>query len=127
MRIPVTNTGDGTATGISAVVTTPDADVTVSPRTRPYGDLPPGATVSRDFTVALAASHQLGKPITLAVRVTFAGALSPTEATFKVGVGQPATTPVKFSYAGPPVRSRTRARSACRSRSRSPAWASAPS
>ena len=35
--------------------------------------------------------------------MTFAGVLSPTQATFKVGVGQPATTPVKFSYAGPPV------------------------
>ena len=78
VRIPVTNVGDGTATGISAVVTTPDADVTVTPRTRPYGDLPPGATVSRDFMVTLAAGHQLGKPITLAVRVTFAGGLSPT-------------------------------------------------
>jgi subtilisin-like proprotein convertase family protein len=103
LRIPVTNVGDGTATGISAVVTTPDADLTIAPRTRAYGDLPPGATVSRDFTVTLAASHQLGKPVTIAVRLTFAGSLSPTQAAFKVGVGQPATTPVKFSYTGPAV------------------------
>jgi subtilisin-like proprotein convertase family protein len=85
------------------VVTSPDADVTITPRTRAYGDLPAGATVSRDFTVTLAASHQLGKPITIAVRLTFAGVLSPTQAPFKVGVGQPATTPVKFAYTGPAV------------------------
>jgi subtilisin-like proprotein convertase family protein len=103
LRIPVTNTGDGSASGISAVVTTPDGDLTITPRTRAYGDLPPGATASRDFTVTLAASHQLGRPITIAVKLTFAGVLSPTQATFKVGVGQPATTPVKFAYTGPAV------------------------
>ena len=84
-------------------MTTPDADRRSRPRTRAYGDLPPGATVSRDFTLTLAASHPLGKACRLAVRVTFAGVLSPTQATFKVGAGQPATTPVKFSYTGPPV------------------------
>ena len=68
LRLPVTNTGDGTATGISAVVTSPDADVTITPRTRSYGDLPPGATVSRDFTVTLAASHQLGKGVSIVAR-----------------------------------------------------------
>jgi subtilisin-like proprotein convertase family protein len=103
LRIPVTNTGDGTATGISAVVTSPDADVTIAPRTRSYGDLPPGASIAREFTVTLAAGHRLGKPITIAVRLTFAGSLSPTLATFKVGVGQPASTPVKVSYTGPAI------------------------
>jgi subtilisin-like proprotein convertase family protein len=103
VRLPVTNVGDGTATGISVVLTSPDADVTIAPRTRAYGDLPPGATVSRDFTVTLAASHPLGKPVTLVARVTFAGVLSPTQATLKLAVGQPASTPVRFSYTGPAV------------------------
>jgi subtilisin-like proprotein convertase family protein len=103
LRIPATNSGDGGATGISAVVTSPDADVTVAPRTRSYGDLPPGATIARDFTVTLADDHRLGKPIAIAVRLTFAGALSPTQASFKVGVGEPASTPVTFAYTGPAV------------------------
>jgi subtilisin-like proprotein convertase family protein len=95
--------GDGTASGISAVVTTSDPGVTITPRARAYGDLPPGATVAHDFAVALAASYPLGKPLSLTVRVTFAGVLSPMQTTVKLPVGQPATTPVKFSYTGPPV------------------------
>jgi subtilisin-like proprotein convertase family protein len=103
MRLPVTNVGDGAATGISAVVTSADPDLAVTPRTRGYGDLPAGAAVSRDFEVTLAAGHPLGKPVAIAVRVSFAGVLSPTRSTFKIDVGRPATTPVEFSYTGPAV------------------------
>ena len=44
-----------------------------------------------------------GKPIALNVRVSFAGVLSPTTATFSIPTGQPATEPTTFAYAGPPV------------------------
>ncbi|MDA0164804.1 S8 family serine peptidase [Solirubrobacter ginsenosidimutans] len=103
LRVPVTNAGDGTATGISVTVSTGDPLATVTPRSRAYGDLPTGANTARDFTLALAPTYPLGKRVRLTVRVTFAGVLSPTTATFSIATGQPATTAQRFAYAGPPV------------------------
>ena len=51
--------------------------------------LPPGVTRAQDFTLALAASYPVGKRVPLTVRVTFAGVLSPTTATF-IGADRPA-------------------------------------
>ena len=103
LRLPVTNVGDGTATGISVTATPDDPLAVLTPRNRNYGDLPAGATTSRDFTLALDDDYPLGKRVRIAIRVTFAGVLSPTNATFMVATGQPATTPVRFAYTGPPV------------------------
>jgi subtilisin-like proprotein convertase family protein len=99
----VTNAGDGPATGINVTVTSGDSQATVTPRAQSYGSLNPGATRTRDFTLALAAGYPTGKPVALAVRVTFAGHLSPTTASFRVPTGHPAATATTFAYTGPPV------------------------
>src|SRR4029453_9456566 len=78
VRVPVTNVGDGAATGVSVTVTTGDAAATITPRNRSYGDLPAGITRSQDYTLALASSYPVGKRVRLSVRVTFAGVVSPT-------------------------------------------------
>jgi subtilisin-like proprotein convertase family protein len=101
--LPAVNQGDGTATGVSVRVTSADPLVTVTPRTRSYGSIQAGASKSKDFTVALAASYPLGKPVQLATQVTFAGVLSPTSSTATIQTGQPAATATTFAYAGAPI------------------------
>jgi subtilisin-like proprotein convertase family protein len=103
LALPVTNEGDGTATGISVTVSAGDAQVTIAARARSYGDLAPAATSSRDFQLTLAPDYPRGKPGSLAVRVTFAGVLSPTRATFPLATGEPAASPTTFAYAESPV------------------------
>ena len=66
LRLPVTNVGDGTATGISVTATTDDPLAVLTPRNRNYGDLPAGATTSRDFTLALDDDFPLGKRVRIA-------------------------------------------------------------
>src|SRR6185436_11554670 len=90
VALPVTNVGDGTATGINVTATTTDAQVTLTPRAQSYGNLARGATRSRNFTLGLPAGYPLGKRVPIAVRVTFAGVLSPTSSTVTVKTGQPA-------------------------------------
>ncbi len=101
LRVPVTNVGDGTATGVSVTVTSSDPQITITPRSRAYGDLPSQASTARDYTIALDDEYPLGKRASVAVRVTFAGVLSPTNATFTLATGQPATTPRRFAFTGP--------------------------
>lgn len=103
VAIPATNAGDGAATGVSVTASDADPQTTIAPRSRSYGTIAAGATRSRDFTVDLARDYPVGKRVSLAVRVTFAGVLSPTQRTISLPVGEPATTPTTFSYAGPPV------------------------
>jgi subtilisin-like proprotein convertase family protein len=103
VALPVTDAGDGTATGVSVRVTTDDLRATVTPRAQSYGDLAPGATASRDFGLALTPDYPLGRPVRLAVKVTFAGALSPTTTTLTIPTGHPAGTSTSFAYPGPPV------------------------
>ena len=40
LTLPVTNEGDGTAGGVSVTASTPDPQVTITPRARSYGDIP---------------------------------------------------------------------------------------
>jgi subtilisin-like proprotein convertase family protein len=105
VAIPVTNAGDGTATGISvtATATATDTQVTLTPRAQSYGNLAAGATRSRNFRLTLPADYPLGKRVPVAVRVTFAGVLSPTSSTVTVKTGQPAAAATTFAYAGAPV------------------------
>jgi subtilisin-like proprotein convertase family protein len=103
LTLPATNAGDGTATGVNVTATTGDPQATLTPRARSYGNIPPGATRTRNFTLALAPDYPLGKPVSLSVRVTFAGVLSPTTSTEVVRTGQPATEVTSFAYAGPAV------------------------
>jgi subtilisin family serine protease/subtilisin-like proprotein convertase family protein len=103
VALPVTNVGDGTATGINVTVAGDDPQATVTPRARSYGNLAAGATRSRDFTLALAPGYPLGRRVSLAVRVTFAGVLSPTSGTIAIPTGEPGTARTTFAYDGPPV------------------------
>jgi subtilisin-like proprotein convertase family protein len=103
LALPVTNVGDGTATGVNETATTRDPKAPVTPRAQSYGDLAAGATRTKPYTVTLARDYPLGKPIALTVRVTFAGVLSPTAATFTVRTGRPAATAKTYAYSGPPV------------------------
>ena len=101
--IPVTNRGDGPATGVSVQVTTTSAGVTITPSSRSYGTIAVGATkVGRAFTLRVPATWPLGTPVQLSVRVTFAGALSPQSTTESITVGEPG--PMQdFAYTGPAV------------------------
>jgi subtilisin-like proprotein convertase family protein len=103
LTLPVSNVGDGTATGINVTATSGDAKAPITPRAQSYGDLPADTTRTRPFTVTLAGDYPVGKPIAVSVRVTFAGTLSPTTATFPVQTGQPASAATDYAYAGPPV------------------------
>jgi subtilisin family serine protease/subtilisin-like proprotein convertase family protein len=102
VAFPATNAGDGTATGVSVTVTSPDPQVTITPRNQSYGNLAAGATRSRTFRLTLPAGYPLGKRVQLAVRVTFVGVLSPTSAMPTIRTGKPAA-PTTFAYSGPPV------------------------
>ncbi len=103
VAVPAVNQGDGTATGVSVRLVSTDPLVTVTPRTRAYGSIAAGASKSKPFTVALAASYPLGKRVQLTATVTFAGVLSPRTTTVTVPTGQPASAPTTFSYTGPVV------------------------
>ena len=62
-----------------------------------------GATRAQDFTLALATGYPLGKRVRLAVRVTFAGVLSPTTATFTRPDRPAGDDAAAFAYTGPAV------------------------
>ena len=101
--LPVTNRGDATATGVSVQITTSSPGVTVRPASRSYGNIARGATKTvGTFTLRVPADWPLGTPVSLNIRVTFAGALSPQAEVQTVTIGQPAA-PVDFAYTGPAV------------------------
>ncbi|HZB50966.1 MAG TPA: S8 family serine peptidase [Mycobacteriales bacterium] len=102
LSVPVTNRGDGVATGVSVQVTTTAAGVTVRPASRSYGRIAVGETKTGAFAITVPAGWPVGTPIPLRVRVTFAGALSPRTVTFPVPVGEPGPV-ADFAYAGPAV------------------------
>ena len=103
VTLPVTNDGDGTAVSTSVVLTSPTPGVTVAPRAKSYGTISPGQTGVNDFTITVPATQQLGVPVVLNARVSFAGAHSPTTSTFSLPVGTPSPVTQDFAYAGAPV------------------------
>ncbi|MEV4053423.1 S8 family serine peptidase [Amycolatopsis sp. NPDC049688] len=103
VTLPVTNDGDGTAVSTSVVLTSPTPGVTVAPRAKSYGTISPGQTGVNDFTITVPASQQLGVPVVLNARVTFAGSHSPTTSTFSLPVGTPSPVAQDFAYTGAPV------------------------
>ncbi|OXM62160.1 S8 family serine peptidase [Amycolatopsis vastitatis] len=103
VTLPVTNDGDGTAVSTSVVLTSPTPGVTIMPRAKSYGTISPGQTGVNDFTITVPASQQLGVPVVLNARVTFAGAHSPTTSTFSLPVGTPSPVTKDFAYTGAPV------------------------
>ncbi|WIM93148.1 S8 family serine peptidase [Actinoplanes oblitus] len=102
VALPAVNVGDGTATGVSQVVDPDDARVTVTPRAASYGTIAAGAAKTKNFKIKLAADYPLGRPVSLRVKTTFAGTLSPTTSTVSVPTGHP--TPARdFAYSGAPL------------------------
>lgn len=103
VTVPVANVGDGTAASTSLVLTSPTAGVTIAPRSKYYGNVEVGQTVTNTFKVTVPATAQLGLPVRLDARVTFAGSTSPTTSTFNVPVGEPSRETKHFAYSGPVV------------------------
>lgn len=102
ISVPATNIGDNVATSVGLRVTSSAPSVGVTPTTRTIGTLAKGATRSASFTVSIAASWPLGKPVPLTIRASFVGALSPTSELVSLPTGQPGPVST-FAYAGPPV------------------------
>jgi subtilisin-like proprotein convertase family protein len=103
ISLPVTNTGDGSATSTSVVLTTPTAGVTIAPRSKFYGTVEVGQTVINTFKVTVPATAQAGDQVRLDAKVTFAGSTSPTSTSFPIGVGEPSREFKHFAYAGAAV------------------------
>lgn len=103
VTLPVANNGDGTASSTSVVLSTPAAGVTIAPRSKYYGNIDAGQTVSNTFKVTIPASAGLGTAVRLDARVTYAGSTSPTTASFAMRVGEPARDFKTFAYTGAPV------------------------
>ncbi|GLZ33578.1 hypothetical protein Lesp02_57660 [Lentzea sp. NBRC 105346] len=101
VTVPVFNGGDGTASSTSLVLTTPTAGVTIAPRSKYYGNIDVGQTVSNTFKVSIPATAQLGDAVRLDARVTFSGSTSPTAASFTVAIGEPSRDTKHFVYNGP--------------------------
>ncbi|MFJ6675865.1 S8 family serine peptidase [Actinosynnema sp. NPDC091369] len=103
VTVPVVNTGDGTASSTSLVLTTPTAGVTIAPRSKYYGNVEVGQTVTNTFKVTVPATAGVGSAVRLDAKVTFAGTTSPTTSTFTLKVGEPSRDAKTFAYAGPVV------------------------
>ncbi|MEC3976629.1 S8 family serine peptidase [Amycolatopsis sp. H20-H5] len=103
VTLPVTNNGDGTAVSTSVVLTSPTPGVTVAPRSKSYGTISPGQTGVNDFTITVPATQELGVPVVLNAKVTFAGSYSPTNNQFSLPVGTPSPVVKNFAYAGDAV------------------------
>ncbi|WP_113691251.1 S8 family serine peptidase [Amycolatopsis albispora] len=103
LSLPVTNTGDGPSVSTSVVLSTPTPGVTLTPRSKSYGTISPKQTGINEFGITVPATHQLGEPVLLDVKVSFAGAHSPTTVRFPVAVGKPSPVATDFAYAGAPV------------------------
>ncbi|HWO59907.1 MAG TPA: S8 family serine peptidase [Umezawaea sp.] len=103
VTVPVLNSGDGTAASTSVVLTTPTAGVTIAPRSKSYGNIEVGQTVTNTFKVTIPATFVPGDQVKLDARVTFAGSTSPTTKSFQLGVGEPSRDFKHFAYSGPAV------------------------
>lgn len=100
LTVPVTNSGDFLATGVSVTLTPSVAGASVTPRSRTIGKVPVGQSRSATFTLTIPPTWELGRPVELSARVTFVGTLSPTTGVLSVPVGVLAPE-VVFRYAGP--------------------------
>ncbi|WP_033443671.1 S8 family serine peptidase, partial [Saccharothrix sp. NRRL B-16314] len=103
VTVPVVNSGDGTAASTSLVLTTPTAGVTIAPRSKYYGNVEVGQTVTNTFKVTVPETARVGTAVKLDARVTFAGSTSPTTSAFTLTVGEPSRDTKTFAYGGPVV------------------------
>lgn len=103
VTVPVANNGDGSAASTSVVLSTTSAGVTIAPRSKYYGNIDPGQTVSNTYKVTVPASAALGSAVKLDARVTYAGSTSPTTSSFTLRVGEPSREFKTFAYTGEPL------------------------
>ncbi|GAA4525830.1 S8 family serine peptidase [Amycolatopsis samaneae] len=103
VSLPVTNAGDGPAASTSVVLSSPTPGVAIAPRSKSYGTVSPGQTGVNDFAVTVPATHEIGVPVVLDAKVTFAGSLSPKTARFSLPVGTPSAVTKDFAYTGDAV------------------------
>lgn len=103
VTLPVTNIGEAAAVSTSVVLTSPTPGVTVVPRSQFYGTVDRGQTVTNDYSLSVPSDHPPGTPVVLDAKVTYAGATSPTTASFSIPIGQPSNEVHDFAHDGPLV------------------------
>ncbi|MFD4676771.1 S8 family serine peptidase [Lentzea sp. NPDC058450] len=103
VTVPVANNGDGSAASTSVVLSTTATGVTIAPRSKYYGNIDPGQTVSNTFKVTVPANATLGSAVKLDARVTYSGATSPGTTSFTLRVGEPSRQFQTFAYSGAPI------------------------
>lgn len=104
LRVPLTNTGAASATGISATLSTSTPGVTITTASAPYPNIAASATAtnSSSFVFKLGPSYPCGTPISFSEVVSYSGANSPqslpvSAATGGLGAFQ------SYAYSGSPV------------------------
>ena len=103
VSVPVINSGDTTARGVSVSLQSSTPGVRISPLSQSYGRIRAGAEVRRPFAVTVPRTTALGARVALTARVTFEGAFSPQTKGGSVAVGEPSTSTTDVAYSGPPV------------------------
>jgi subtilisin-like proprotein convertase family protein len=99
------NNGGATAGLLTGKLSTLTPGVTVTTATSTFPPLDPGTSGVNNtpFAFSLASNAACGLAPTFNLRASFASPTSPTDFSFKVQTGRPATTPTVTPFAGSPV------------------------
>ena len=106
VTVPVSNTGNINATGVSATLVSNTPTVTVTTATSAYPDLAAsGGTGSNatPYVLNVSASHVCGDPISLTLNITSNEGPGTYAFSLPTGLGGGSGSPVTFSYTGPAV------------------------
>ncbi len=99
INLPVTNGGTGTATAVSAVLSTTTPNVTITQPNSAYPNIAPGGTQTNTtpFQISTNGSVACFTSINLTLTVNFTGGTSPQVINFTVPVGQAANPNYTFT------------------------------
>ncbi|MEQ1921359.1 MAG: carboxypeptidase regulatory-like domain-containing protein [Pyrinomonadaceae bacterium] len=99
INLPVTNGGTGTATAVSAVLSTTTPNVTITQNTSAYPNIAPGGTQTNTtpFQISTTGAVACATNINLTLTVTYTGGASPHIINFTVPVGQTASPNYVFA------------------------------
>lgn len=99
INLPVTNSGTGTATAVSAVLSTTTPNVTITQPNSAYPDIAAGGTQTNTtpFQISTNGSVACFTSINLTLTVTYTGGTSPQVINFAVPVGQAANPNYTFT------------------------------
>ncbi len=99
INLPVTNSGTGNATAVSAVLSTTTPNVTITQPNSAYPDIAPGGTQTNTtpFQISTNGSVACFTSISLTLTVNFTGGTSPQVINFNVPVGQAANPNYTFT------------------------------